>query len=160
MSTVQSGVRSICQNESLIFIQAQSAGFDGGNLARITINGTSVNIEKNVNGNYRGLHLAIINPFNGNVESAQVFDTYKSSEQLDEFIEVPANQAISEGFIIVAACKDDCVTHLSQKAKSWFADMGSKEIHNLKYRQAFAFIGVSGKKEFQEKVSKTNKEDI
>ena len=40
---------------------------------------------------------------------------------------------------------DDCVNHLSKKCKNWFADLGSIEIWNLKYRQPFVFIGKTGK---------------
>ena len=48
---------------------------------------------------------------------------------------------------MVAACKDDCVTNLSENAKKWFADLGSQEIYNLEYRQSFVFIGITGQKE-------------
>ena len=41
----------------------------------------------------------------------------------------------------MAACKDDCVTKLSEKGKKWFQSMGSKEIAHLEYHQGFAFIG-------------------
>ena len=43
-------------------------------------------VESNESGHYRGLHIVIINPFTGIVESAQVFDTYKTSKRLNEFI--------------------------------------------------------------------------
>lgn len=45
------------------------------------------------------------------------------------------------GYIIVAACKDDCARKLSDKAKKFFSKMGSRTIKKLKYRQGFAFIG-------------------
>lgn len=82
--------------------------------------------------------MVVINPANGKVSSAKIFDTYESSDRFDDFITnyVPAN------YIVVAACKDDCVTNLSQKGKQWFAQMGSNEIWKLGYRQAFAFIGI------------------
>ena len=133
---------------NLILIQASSAGFNAGNFAKITMNSMQVPVEKNESGHYRGLHLVIINPKSGQVESAKVFDTYKTSAALDELI----RGGIPFGSIVVAACKDDCATNLSKYAKSWFAKMGSKEIWKLGYRQGFAFIGVlSGKDEFQEK---------
>lgn len=34
----------------------------------------------------RGLHIVVINPYNGKVEYANVFDTYVSSKLFDEFI--------------------------------------------------------------------------
>ena len=51
----------------------------------------------------------MIVPENGYVLWAKVFDTYKTSEELDRFI----HGAAAEGDIVIAACKDDCVTNLS-----------------------------------------------
>ena len=45
------------------------------------------------------------------------------------------------GFIVVAAAMDDISKNLSEKVKLWFWDMGSKEVDNVGYRQAFVFIG-------------------
>ena len=84
----------------------------------------------------------VLNPASGKVESAIVFDTYKGSEAFDSFI---AQDMTAENKIIVAACKDECVTQLSDRAKQWFADMGSSEIWNLGYREGFSFIGITGK---------------
>ena len=54
----------------------------------------------------------ILNPFSGQIEFAKVFDTYKSSETFDSFVceHVPLK------YIVVAACKDDCVSQLSKQA--------------------------------------------
>ena len=99
-----------------------------------------VKVEKNTSNHDRGLHIVLINPKNGEILKAKVFDTYKSSSEFEAFIDSPN---VPAGCILVAACKDDCVTNLSQKAKAWFAKMGSKEIWNLEYRQGFAFIGTT-----------------
>ena len=56
---------------------------------------------------------------------AQVFDTYKTSQKLDNFINYfPSYQ--EQDLIVIAACMDDCVTNLSELAKKWFEDLGSK----------------------------------
>ena len=86
--------------------------------------------------------MVIVDPRNGNIEYAKVFDTYKSSTLFEEFI---ASLDIPTGFIILAACKDECTSNLSDTAKRWFADMGSNHIWNVAYRQSFAFIGFYGK---------------
>ena len=65
---------------SVLVVKVTSAGFTGGNFAEILINNLYVRMEKNVNGHERGLHLVVLNPTNGNIELAQIFDTYKSSE--------------------------------------------------------------------------------
>ena len=67
-------------------ISASSAGFNGANYAKITLNGFQVQVEKNENEHYRGLHIVVFNPYNGLVDSAQVFDTYKTSTNLENFI--------------------------------------------------------------------------
>lgn len=123
-----------------------SSGHHGCDSAKISINKVTVKIKKNENNHYRGLHIVVIVPENGYVLWAKVFDTYKSSDEFDD-----STHKIPEGYIVVAACKDDCVTKLSQYGKQWFANMGSVEIWNLEYRQGFAFVGISGRKEFYEK---------
>ena len=59
---------------------------------------------KNENGHYWGLHIVQIDPQNGVVENAKVFDTYDSSKYFDEFIQINKEK----GRIIIAACKDEC----------------------------------------------------
>ena len=81
----------------------------------------------------------VIDSSTGEVQVARVFDTYKSSVEFDKFIEGD----LTEGFIVIAACKDECTKNLSDKGRLWFANMGSKEIWKLEYRCGFAFIGIS-----------------
>ena len=84
-----------------------------------------------------------------------MFDTYKASEKFEEFIdEVPG------GHIVVAACKDDCATNLSRKAKKWFKKMGSKEVGKIRYRCAFVFVGIVGAKEASEKRGNRQREEV
>ena len=49
-----------------------------------------------------------------------------------------------EGFIVIAACKDEFTTNLSQIARGWLEGMGSKETSKLEYRCGYVFIGISG----------------
>lgn len=101
----------------------------------------------NENNHDRGLHLVIIDPKNGEVRWTAVFDTYKSSTALEEFV---TKASIPDGYIIVASCKDDCATAFPHKAKCWFAHMGSKQVWNLKYRESWAFIGIIGREQIEE----------
>ena len=140
------------KSHNSLVVQVSSAGFAGGNLAEILVNDLAVKCKMNENGHQRGLHVVVIDAETGEVETAQVFDTYQRGVGFDEFIET----AIPEGRIIAAACKDECVTQLSTKAKHWFANMGSKEIWNLKRRQGFAFIS---KMEGSGEVSEARSED-
>ena len=54
---------------------------------------------------------------------------------------------MDNGFVIIAACMDECFTNLSRTVKQWFTDMGSLAINHLKYRSSFAFIGFYNTKD-------------
>ena len=139
------------KEEDFLIVNVSSAGFDGGNFALVTLNGLQVDIDYNEDDHYRGLHIVVYNPFEGKIEAARVFDTYRTSTQLDEFID----DGVQKGHIVVAACMDECSNKLSYYAKMWFRSMGSEEIWDLEYRDGFVFIGVCGETDFQESRSKT-----
>ena len=110
-------------------IQASSSSLKGNSSTScISINDFPVEMQENRNGDYRGLHLVIINPNNGKVETAKVFDTYESSEDFDEFCQ---NSGIPDGHIVVAACKEECVINLSEQAMDWFEDLGSTAMRKV-----------------------------
>lgn len=90
-------------------IKVSSGGKNAGNYATITINNEEVKVHPNKDYNYRGMHIVVINKLSGKVEIAKVFDTSENSERFDAFVE----RGIPNGFIVVAACKDDCVKKLS-----------------------------------------------
>ena len=70
-------------------------------------------VQKNLNNNHRGLHVVVINKYNGKVELAKCFDTWDNCERFDHFIDT----GIPEHYIVVAACKDECTKNLSTKAR-------------------------------------------
>lgn len=137
-----------------IIIQASSAGFSAGNYAKVLVNDKPVSFEDNENGTDRGLHVAVISPADGQVSQARVFDTYKGSMDLEDFIAFD----IEEGDIVVAAAKDDIATNISEKAKDFFKKMGSAEIGNVTFRQGFVFIGTNGQSGGVEKRSSDKEE--
>lgn len=100
-----------------------------------------VDVWENQSQNMRGLHVVTIDPKTGELWTGNCFDTYLTSSHMEKAIE-----KIPKGYIVVAACKDECSRNLSMSAKLFFAYMGSEEIWNIKYRQAYAFIGINGKK--------------
>lgn len=51
---------------------------------------------------------------------------------------------MKKGDILIAACKDDCVSSLSQEAMNFFIEMGSRKLNSLKAKDNFSFIGVIG----------------
>lgn len=79
----------------------------------------------------------VIHPETGKVVLAKAFDTYTTSDAFEDFIA----HDIPDDYIIVAACKDDCANRLSYNVQTFFGQMGSQEIWQLKYRESFVFIG-------------------
>ena len=53
----------------------------------------------------------------GKVTIAKAFDTYTTSLALDEFIDGFIGE--NNGHIIAIACKDDCISSLSEYCKTW-----------------------------------------
>ena len=103
LSTGTSATAQTNHKHTLV-VQASSSGFLGKNYAKITLNDFIIECENNENDHYRGLHVVIFNPFEGLIESAKVFDTYKRSAAFDDFI----GAQIPQGYIVVAACMDEC----------------------------------------------------
>ena len=95
---------------------------DSTNIAQITINNQIVSVEKNENGHFRGLHIVVVDPLNGEVQSANVYDTYAKQNVFEAFIK---SNEIKDGSIVVAACKDECTAGLTYNSKQWLANMGS-----------------------------------
>ena len=92
----------------------------------ITVNDLAVKLEMNESNDYRGLHIVVVHPSNGNVLVARVFLIGPDSDAFDTFI----SGDLPEGSIVAAACKDDCIINLSKPGKQWFANMGSQEVCN------------------------------
>lgn len=57
----------------------------------------------------------MLNPGNRKIEFSQVFDTYKSSVNFDDFID--DFDEIPEGLIIIAASEDESTENLSHKGR-------------------------------------------
>ena len=103
------------EEPNMILIQASSAGYDCGNFAKIMINNELVEVDAFEDVEFRGLHIVMIDPSTGKVLSSQVFDTYKTSENINSFIKDIKEE--SKGHIVVVACKDECVTSMSKECK-------------------------------------------
>lgn len=137
-------------------LQVSSSGYEGGNFAKIVLNDFNVEIARNENHHFRGLHVVIFDPQAGTVVLAKAFDTYKTSEEFELHIV----KEFPPGLIVAAACMDECITNLSEKAKQWFEDLGSKEIRNLEYRCGFALIGITGQKAVHERRAVSKRDEV
>ena len=99
-------------------------------------------MQLNQSGHYRGLHIVVIDPIDGTVKLAKVFDTFESSEDLSSYLFGPSSP--TAGSIVVATCKNECWRRFSDSCKRWFKKMGSTEIDNVEHKQAYVFIGTVG----------------
>lgn len=117
-------------------IKVQSAGFVGGNYARIYHNGRKLKISRYG----RGLNIFAWTSSWKQI-GGKAYDTYgRTNHGLEkDFARLPA------GSIVAVACKDECSRKLSSGIKKIFTDMGSKEILKLGMREPWAFVGVKGK---------------
>jgi hypothetical protein len=125
-------------------IQAVSAGFTSGNLARIIINDADV-LEKAD----RGINLIVLAGKNHEIIMSNTYDTHGSKKQSDQLAEDLAT--VPMGSVIIAAVKDEAQRSMTQNLRDAFSNLGSKEINNLKYRDAWFFIGIKGTKSHLEK---------
>ena len=121
-------------------ITAESAGTHYGKYARITVNGTEVNVP--YNGYDPGLHVVVVHEVTGLIIRSQVFDTsaesgaYSSSHQFVELI-----NELSEGRIVAIAIKDDGIHALTEEAKVACESIGSTLIREVPIRVSWAIIG-------------------
>ena len=83
-----------------LVIKASSAGFEGGNYAKISINDVHIHVEVNESHHHRGIHIVTFNPANGRIDKAKVFDTFKSGKSFDDFID----REVPIGHVVAAAC--------------------------------------------------------
>ena len=87
--------------KTTIVVGARSAGFEAGNKATISINDEAVDVANNESNNQRGLHIVVVDASTGEVTNAKAYDTYKSSEVMEYFID---NLHVPDNHIVVAAC--------------------------------------------------------
>ena len=72
--------------KNLIVCKAMSAGFHAGDYAKIFVNDKQIDCGKNEHGTKRGLHIVLLDKDTGVLEKAKVFDTYKTSTNINKFI--------------------------------------------------------------------------
>lgn len=64
---LQNDVENTAKSKFVV-IKVQSAGFNSKNFARISLNEEKLELERNEEYHFRGLHVVIINPLTGKVE--------------------------------------------------------------------------------------------
>lgn len=88
----------------------------------------------------RGIHLVVLNQFNGDVMSKRVFDTYTpgQDDELCFFLNM-----IKEGRIIILSVRDEASFKMPvhSSARKLLQRLGSEHIMSLRWRDMWAFAG-------------------
>ena len=101
---------------------------------------------------HKGLHIVVLNQHDGEVQLSRVFETNRSPDDLDDFIN--DLREVGEGRIIAVGCDHDWAKKLSWKAICWFTLLGSWVVQRIKPPWCgFAFIGIIGSREPVEKIA-------
>ncbi|XP_048722085.1 protein FAM3B isoform X3 [Caretta caretta] len=89
----------------------------------------------------RGINIAIVNYKTGKVISTEFFDMWEGdfSGPMTTFI-----KNAPQGSLLLMVTHDDGSSRLKDGAKKAIAELGSKEIWNLKFRSSWAFIAAKG----------------
>ncbi|KAL7983618.1 hypothetical protein Chor_000494 [Crotalus horridus] len=89
----------------------------------------------------RGINIAIVDYNTGKVAAANYFDMWEGefSKPMTDFI----NKAPQKSLIFIVT-HDDGSTKLKEDGKKAIAELGSKEIRNLKFRSGWVFLAAKG----------------
>ena len=122
------------------WLGVRSAGFDTGNYAAITVNGTAAwraGWQAS-----RGLNVAVFDEQNGNLLDLQTYDTCGSSAASDAFAAMI--EGLPVGRVVAIAVMDEASNALTDRARRAASSVGSTSIWNLGYRNAWGCIGLKG----------------
>lgn len=126
-------------------IEFESAGFNDGNWASITVENEQVLTREQAK---RGLNIVILNGSDHKVLARKNYDTWGNNNDVKAMVE--ESKKIPKGSVVIAVVKDEASRLLTAEAKKIFAKMGSEEIHNLGNREGWGFVGVYGQHVFGE----------
>ncbi|XP_061485447.1 protein FAM3B isoform X2 [Rhineura floridana] len=89
----------------------------------------------------RGINIAIVDYNTGKLVDAKYFDMWEGefSGPMTNFIRNAPQRSL-----LLMVTHDDGSTKLTEDAKKAIADLGSKEIRNLRFRSSWAFIAAKG----------------
>ncbi|XP_074839518.1 protein FAM3B [Carettochelys insculpta] len=89
----------------------------------------------------RGINIAIVNYETGKVAATQFFDMWEGefSGPMTAFIKNAPQKSL-----LLMVTHDDGSTRLKEDAKNAIAELGSKEIRNLRFRSSWVFLAAKG----------------
>ncbi|KAJ1976951.1 hypothetical protein H4R35_002493, partial [Dimargaris xerosporica] len=135
-ATASAGVGAdvLSDGQTHLTITAQSAGYNSGNFAHVTVNDVAVAV------NHRGINAVVVDPLEGVIAETMAFDTHISesaSQELAEFL-----QFLEPSMVVILVAKDDCAERLSPEARqACQVLLGSRQIQHVQYRDSWCIIG-------------------
>jgi len=143
--TVKKPKREFAATEGGSRIEFESAGFDDGNWASITVENEEVLTREQAQ---RGINVIVLDGRNHKVLFRKVYDTWGNNNDVKALVE--DSKKVPAGSVVIAVVKDEASRLLTEDAKKVFIKMGSEEIKNLGNREGWGFVGVYGQKVFGE----------
>ncbi|XP_062827291.1 protein FAM3A isoform X1 [Anolis carolinensis] len=88
----------------------------------------------------RGLNIALVNGVNGDLIDAKYFDMWAGDvNELLKFI-----RPLHEGTLVFVASYDDPATKMNEETRKIFAELGSRIVQELAFRDSWVFVGAKG----------------
>ncbi len=137
-------VQLTCQFMTCLFarpyysLYATSSGMGGGGCASIRMENSFI---LNANETNSGLHVAVLDSKDYDLQSLDCFDTNSSESKSEEFAKFIAEQ--TSGSIIVVVVNKKAI-HLTDSAKEIIASLGSKHINELREGGSWCLISAKG----------------
>ncbi len=125
-------------NEAHLHITVQSAVYNQGNSARITVNDEEFGFEPYS----RGLNVAVIHEVTGQKLGGATFDTFGDPSCAIAFAEWM--ESLPVGRIVAIALQDEASVYLDERAKNACAALGAYWVYYLQFRSSWAMIGQKG----------------
>lgn len=137
--TVKKTRRKFVATEGGSRIEFESAGFNDGNWASVTVENETVLSREEAK---RGINVVILDGRTHKVLFKKSYDTWGDKDSIKAMIE--DSKKTPRGAVVIAAVKDEASRLLTDEAKKFFVKMGSEEIKNLGNREGWGFVGVFG----------------
>ena len=122
----------------MIKIKVQSAGYEHGNYAKITLNDQEFGFDSYG----RGINVAVVDRTTGQPIFCTTFDTH--GDQNAHLAFTNFINSLAPGWIVAIAIQDEASNQLSEVAKKVCESLGSNLISNLQFRNSWAMIGQTG----------------
>jgi hypothetical protein len=122
-------------------IEFESAGFNDGNWASITVENEQVLTREQAS---RGINVIVLDGRTHKVIHRKTYDTWGKQDDVKAMIE--DSKKTPKGSVVIAVVKDGASRLLTPEAKKFFIKMGSEEIKALGEREGWGFVGVFGTK--------------